>query len=371
MRFCVIGAGSGGRAFSAYVSSKGHKVNLYNRSYTRIYEIWKSGGIHAEGKLEGFFPLEMVTQDLGLAVKKADVIMIVTPAFSHKEIAQKMAPYLQDKQIIILNPGRTFGSIEFRREIEKIRSEITIYIGETQTLLFTCRALSGDGVRILKIKESVDFGVFPEEAINIVSEQILDVFPQLNPKENYLDVTLNNIGMLLHPAISLFNAGSIDGGRSMKFYSDGASPRVCQVLENIEFEINEIFERLGLKRFHFCKWAKDCYKIEANNIYKAIQQISAYKTIYAPDNLLTRYFTEDVPTGLVPISSLAKYLNISTPTIDSVIHLSSIMCGKDFSSQGRTLEDLHIEELLLKKLEEVSASEQIKAKDTALKIQWH
>ena len=30
--------------------------------------------------------------------------------------------------------------------------------------------------------------------------------PQLNPVDDYLEVTLNNIGMLLHPAVSLFNA---------------------------------------------------------------------------------------------------------------------------------------------------------------------
>ena len=52
MRFCVIGAGNGGRAFAAYLSSKGYQVNLYNRSFSRIIDIKNSGGIKASGKIK-------------------------------------------------------------------------------------------------------------------------------------------------------------------------------------------------------------------------------------------------------------------------------------------------------------------------------
>ncbi|MHA1273648.1 MAG: NAD/NADP octopine/nopaline dehydrogenase family protein [Promethearchaeota archaeon] len=353
MKFTVIGAGNGGRAFAAYLASKGFSVTLYNRSYTRIYDIWKTGGIQAEGEIEGFFPLDIITQDLRLAVKDADVILIVTPAFAHKSLARKMAKYLRDGQIIVLNPGRTFGSIEFLREIERIRGKIPIFVGETQTLLFTCRALPGNGVRILKIKDEVQFATFPEKYTMIVCDILNEAFPQLVPVENYLELTLNNIGMLLHPAISLLNAGTIDCGKPLKFYREGASPHVCEVLENIEFELNKIYLKLGLKQLKFYEWAKKSYNVDASNIYDAIQQINAYANIDAPKELITRYFTEDVPTGLVPMASLAEFLDIDTPTINSIIHLSSIICGIDFKEEGRTIEKLKIEKYIKEYLGEV------------------
>ena len=58
MRFTVIGAGNGGRAFSAYLSSMGHPVTLYNRSYNRIHHIIKQGGIKSKGVIKGFFLLK-------------------------------------------------------------------------------------------------------------------------------------------------------------------------------------------------------------------------------------------------------------------------------------------------------------------------
>jgi len=63
-----------------------------------------------------------------------------------------------------------------------------------------------------------------------------------------------------------------------------------------------------------------------------------------------RYLDEDVPTSLVPISSIGKKFNVQTPTIDSVIHLASILSNKDYMKEGRTVERLHLENLTLKDL---------------------
>ena len=350
MRFCVIGAGSGGRAFAAYLSSKGYPVSLYNRSFSRISEIQQMGGIEATGELQGFFPIEIVTQNLNLAMKDADIILVVTPAFAHKKVAKKAAPFLKDGQIIILNPGRTFGSVEFLKTVEERRGKVPIFVGEAQTLLFTSRELSENRVKIIKIKNSVKFTTFPDKYTDLIHEILKDIFPQLVPIDDYLEVTLNNIGMLLHPTITLFNAGPIDSGKEFNFYTEGVTRQLCQVLEEIEIELNEIFRRLGVRLTRYEKWANKCYGVDGNSIYEAIQKVEAYRNITSPKELITRYFTEDVPTGLVPISSIGKFLKLNTPTINSIIHLSGILCGMDFMKEGRTIKNLQIENYLRERL---------------------
>ncbi|TXT57098.1 MAG: NAD/NADP octopine/nopaline dehydrogenase [Promethearchaeota archaeon] len=342
MKVCVIGAGSGGRAFAAYLTAKGCQVHLYNRSYSRIEYIKRRGGIEATGELNGFFPLAKITQNLQSAVEDVDVIMVCIPASGHKEIARQLAPHLLKGQIIVLNPGRTFGAIEFKREIENRRAYLNIFVAEAQTLLLTSRALSKNGVNLLKIKHSVKFCAFPETYNSYIENALEEVCPQFCAVDNYLELTLNNIGMLLHPTITLLNSGAIDAGRAFKYYKEGATKRVCKILESIQFEINEILMKIGIKRFDFCRWANEVYGTHGNTIYETIQQIEVYKDIVAPCELKTRYFTEDVPTGLVPLASLGKFLNIETPTIDSIIHLSGILCGIDFWKVGRNVESLNI-----------------------------
>ena len=141
MKFSIIGAGNGGRAFAAYLSSKGYPVNLYNRSLSRMIDIKKKRKIKSKGEIKGSFPLNIITQRLSRAVKNSDVILVVTPASAHKVIAQKIAPHLTKDQIILLNPGRTFGAIEFSQTLKKEVGNFPVFVAETQTLLFTSRQL--------------------------------------------------------------------------------------------------------------------------------------------------------------------------------------------------------------------------------------
>ncbi|MFX0149065.1 MAG: NAD/NADP octopine/nopaline dehydrogenase family protein, partial [Candidatus Hodarchaeota archaeon] len=183
-----------------------------------------------------------------------------------------------------------------------------------------------------------------------IYDTLVDIFPQLNIIDDYLEVTLNNIGMLLHPALSLMNAGAIDGRRAFKFYKEGATPRACEVLETIQFELNKIFQKLGLKQIKFCKWANSSYGTKEKNIYETIQNIDAYRNISAPKTLMMRYLTEDVPTGLVPTASLGEFLQIDTPVLNSIIKLSSILSGIDFKKEGRTIENLGLEDYLTNRI---------------------
>ncbi|MBD3198156.1 MAG: NADP transhydrogenase subunit alpha [Candidatus Lokiarchaeota archaeon] len=346
MKFCVIGAGSGGRAIAAYLSSKNYSVNLYNRSHSRIKYIKKKGGIKAQGILDGFFPLDKITNNLEEAVKDVDFIMIAIPASAHKEIAKKMAPYLSNNQYILLNPGRTFGAIVLKKEIEILQPNLRLFIAEAQTLLFTSRALKRNRVKILRIKDTVKFSGYREVLNSMIHYKIKDIFPNLKPVNDYFQLTLNNIGMLLHPTISLLNSGAIESGLQFKFYKEGASNRNCMILEQLQFEINKILMKLGLRRFSFCRWAYEVYNVSEKTIYDTLQKIEVYQEINSPTELKTRYFTEDVPTGLVPLASLGKFLNIDTPTIDSIIHLSSILCNCDFWKHGRTIESLELESII-------------------------
>jgi opine dehydrogenase len=49
---------------------------------------------------------------------------------------------------------------------------------------------------------------------------------------------------------------------------------------------------------------------------------------------------EDLPTGLVPYSSLGQEFNIRTPLCDAFIEIANAMMKRDFRKEGRTLENL-------------------------------
>ena len=99
---------------------------------------------------------------------------------------------------------------------------------------------------------------------------------------------------------------------------------------------------IGLKSLSFIQWAKMVYGSKGESYYEIFQNIKPYHGIKAPQSLQMRYITEDVPTGLVPISSLGKYLNIPTPTTNSIIGLANALFNFDFYKNGRTIEKVGI-----------------------------
>lgn len=67
--------------------------------------------------------------------------------------------------------------------------------------------------------------------------------------------------------------------------------------------------------------------------------------ITGPDSIEHRYFTEDIPVGTVVRYRLAKKFDVDVPTIESLIHLGSAICKRDFLKEGISLRELGIEDL--------------------------
>ncbi|RLC73573.1 MAG: hypothetical protein DRI26_00500, partial [Chloroflexi bacterium] len=64
--------------------------------------------------------------------------------------------------------------------------------------------------------------------------------------------------------------------------------------------------------------------------------------ISGPSSMKARYITEDTPYGLVPVGLLARQLGVSTPVINAVVELASVINQTNYWEQGRKPEELGI-----------------------------
>jgi opine dehydrogenase len=65
-----------------------------------------------------------------------------------------------------------------------------------------------------------------------------------------------------------------------------------------------------------------------------------YQATGTPKSLDHKFITEDVPTGLIPMSALGTAAGVRTPAIDALVELVRKMTGKNFAADARTLERL-------------------------------
>ncbi len=338
----VIGAGNGGTAIAAHLASLDANVNLCDLFPNYLEGIQESGGIHLtyDGTTT-FQKLHMVTTDVALAIKGCHLIMVVTPAFTHKMIAKACASSLSDGQVVVLNPGRTGGAVEFLETIRSNGCTADITIAEAQTLIYACRKTSPDSVEIYGVKKEVDLGAFPANRTTQVIDLLHPFYPQFKPAKNCIQTSLSNIGALFHPTPVLLNIGRIETDtHGFRYYWEGISPSVAKMVKEIDKERINVAHAFGVEILSAEEWMKASYTTYGDNLYELIQHNAAYGDIKAPTTINARYVTEDVPMSLVPISELGHVAGVDTPNIDAVIQLTSAIYGHDFRAEGRCLENL-------------------------------
>lgn len=349
----VIGAGHGGKAMAAHLAIMGAEVTLYNRTWKNIDTINERGGISlkSEEGVYGFEELALVTSDIEEAVKASRIIMVVVPAFAHAEIAKKISAFLQNDQIVVLNPGRTFGAFEFRKVLSENGCTANVIVAETQTFIYASRSEGPAQAFIHRIKDAVPLAAFPAGNTQEVLESLKPYYPQFIDGKTVLHTGLDNIGAIFHPTITLFNAGWIEAtGGEFQFYIDGVTPSTARVMEAIDRERVRIGTALGLKIMSAREWLKMAYDAEGEDLFETIHNQEGYRGIKGPSTINHRYINEDVPMSLVPMASLGKMLGIRVRGMESIIRLASIIRKKDYWAAGRTVQSLGLSHQLPEKL---------------------
>ena len=89
--------------------------------------------------------------------------MVVIPGFwARRYCRENHSPYLQDGQIVVLNLGRTFGAIEFRRKLNKAPGcTAEVIVAETQTFIYASRSEGPAQALIYRIKDAVPLAALP------------------------------------------------------------------------------------------------------------------------------------------------------------------------------------------------------------------
>ncbi len=339
MKVTVIGAGNSGYAMAAHLSKYGNEVTLWNRSRSTISTIMETKVIHCTGVVHGAIPIHKVTDDITEALIDPDIILITTPASSHKDLAELIAKNINKSTVIILNPGRTFGAFEFMYVFKLYNQEYDQVIAETQTIIYTCRKMGDDGVNIIAMKDCVLLaGISEVSNEDIISKLPTCIQEYYKPAKSIVQTSIGNVGMILHCAPMLLNVGWTESKfYNYRYYHDGVSPTVSNFIEQIDRERIEVSEALGYKVESTRDWFIRTYHVEGETLYECIQNNTAYETINAPISLEHRYILEDIPCGLVPLEAMGIKLGIDMTYTSLTIDLASRLMNIDFRGTGRNL----------------------------------
>ena len=352
----VLGGGNGGHAVAANLSRAGFRVNFFELpQFVESFEkVLRTKEIQIQGiSIDGVAKLNLATTDIQQAIKDVEVIFVITPAFGHKTMAEVCAPFVQDGQIIVLMPG-SGGSLEFINifKQKKVKREVTF--AESCTLPYGARLKGPANVSVLINAVILPTGVFPSKKTEEVIPKLKQFYPMIMPAKDVLEAAINNANPIVHPAATLLSATRIEHSKGEFYlYAEGMTPAVARTYESLNQERLTLCKALDYKLYHWDnlefkdynlgETEEECrYRILNTSMDAAFGKDGIYAGIKmkGPEHLKDRFVTEDVPYGMILLSTLGDLLGVPTPTHDAVIQLASVINRTDYWKTGRGMKQL-------------------------------
>ncbi|MDO4413681.1 MAG: NAD/NADP octopine/nopaline dehydrogenase family protein [Erysipelotrichaceae bacterium] len=346
MKIAVLGAGNAGCAIAADLTINGHEVTLIKTSHSLHddnFEYLKQNDgkmtLNEFGEIKSA-NISKVTREIQ-DIQGKEMIIILIQTNYHEQLIQRIAPYLEDGQIVLINPGYLSTAYVLKHCADK-----NITVVEAESSFIDGRIMKPGYFRVGFRNVRNPVGIYPasKKAETIVK---LD---QLNERLVYLDsvveAAIHNPNLIVHTVGSVMSIPRVEKAKDeFCVYHEAytrENPATWRVLEALDAEKMDILEKLGLKRFSYveaCKYRNSLDdSMDAKEVFLNYAEMDTRAK--GPTAVESRYISEDVPQGLVMLESLGKALNVATPIATALIEIASAALGRDLRLEGRTVDKL-------------------------------
>jgi opine dehydrogenase len=349
MRIAVLGGGNGSMAAAGDFALAGHEVRLWRRDKAAVAAHRAAGGAIVIKDFAGRHEAKpaLVTDDIGAAVRDAELILCPAPATAQTDIARLLAPCLVDGQVVFLSPG-TFGSVLFAKAAHDAGNRAGAAFAETGTLPWLTRKHAPFESAITVRAKRLPTGVFPLSRKDHALAVIGTAFPGVvEDCGDALSAALMNAGPIIHPPLIVMNAGPLQHFERWDIHKEGTQPAIRRVTDALDGERIALRERLGYGAPHFPladHYAKsgDEWMYGRGSHDRLTDSGDWREHIVLTEH---RYMLEDTRIGLSFLISAGALAGMTMPLARAFLSIGSAICGEDFTRTGRTLANLGLGEL--------------------------
>ncbi len=356
-KVAVLGGGNGGITAAADLKTKGLETSLYElpKYFSNLNVIKEKGGVMLQDdKDERFVEIATVTDNVEEAIKDAQVVMLVIPGFAIEAFAEVLAPVVSEEQVIFLNGAAAMGCVRFVNKAREMGIDKNFKICEANSLTYGTRAFAEEAKVELSLRVKKLFvAAYPKDNTEELLDACSQLYDGLVAAKNIWHVTLENGNPVVHPGPCLMNSGRIDfSDGDFWLYKEGITEHTTNILRSIESEQFAIGKAFGfeIEDAVQSRARRGYFRNEMDDLQYQFNTSEVFTQIKGPLSCNSRYFTEDISTGLVLWSDLGTAAGVPTPNIDSVITLGGTLLQRDFREEGLTLEKLGFEGVALEDL---------------------
>lgn len=356
IRVLICGAGSGSHALAGIISmlpgvevrvfiDKADKVCRWREqmnSHGLTVTVWNENNDRVKFAANPF----LVTDNPEEAARHCDLIILALPAFLHWQYLNLLAPYIEERAVIIGLPGQSGFEFDVRKALgPKVN---TCVVMNFESLPWICRLVElGKAVDILGTKKQLAGALQGNLAqVRIADpvgclQSLLGDLPKLVVSGHLLGMTLMSPNYC-HPPMMYGRWKDWNGSplEQPPLFYHGIDESTSELVDKISDEVLKIsysiaieFPNVDLSHviplyewdiIHYGNYIKDRTNLmtttTTNSRYEGITHpmLETIDGKYMP-NFNQRFLTEDVPFGLVVIRGIAELTGVQTPYMDTVL----------------------------------------------------
>ena len=339
MRIGILGAGGIGLSSAAFLIDAGHEAALWSPRRTGSAPV-AGGYLESTGAVVGRYKPHL-EPDLRSAVHDAEVVLVALPATARRAVFESLAPHLRDDQLVIVSAELSLGAHYLQRRL----AAKAMVMGWSTTVL-TGRRSGPSRVNIGALRNAVAASVLPVER----EDRALAVCEQLFGKRftatSSLGILVNNLNPQVHMANVLCNLTRIEKGEAWANY-DGLTPAVARLIEDLDQERLGLAAAIGVEARSVEQHFRLSFDLpDTMSLAEMAAELHRLRGgPPGPTNLSTRFITEDLPFGIVPLLRLASVASVDMPLHRAGLRLLDSLCGTEHASRNDLLADQSLREL--------------------------
>lgn len=336
---CICGGGSLGHATAATIGNKGYRINILSGHPER----W-SKSITAYDCNEQLIKCDLnkISGNAEEVIPESDLVLLCVPGYLIEPTLKKITPFLKAGQMV----GSVVCSNGFFWIARSIVGDQIPLFG-FQRVPFICRVREyGKSVDIKGYKSQLKIGGLNNPDLKELASFFTEVLNTPTVILNhFLEATLTNSNPILHPAriyAMLATQSKETFEKEFLFYEEWDNLS-SEVLIACDEEFQTILSKLPVNRDEIPSLLSYYESSDADSLTRKIRSIKAFNGIKMSmiatekgfmADYTNRYFTEDIPYGLLIIKSFGVLTDTPTPTVDKVILWMQTKIKKEYLING-------------------------------------
>jgi len=355
-RVAVIG--NTARAIGAVCASdltlSGHEVRftVFPEQKDQLPAVRAAGGFTVEGEAQhliskktGFARLDKICDTTGEALKDAEAVLIEVDIHRLEQKFTKMIPEFARGAVVHIQSHGYWPAARLTPLLRKA-GRADVLVTEAPAPTHAAR-FNGTVVTPKGLRSGIQIATVPASRSDEALARLKPLFPYFTAASSVLQTGLENLNLIVHPAMVLPNVGAMERakleGRKFGFYQDGVVPAAGVLGDALDAERKRVCEAYGVEHTAMAKAIEQYYGYKSNGFYEAMQN-PVYKSFpaFEPD-IWRAWASDDLPYAIVPCAQLAEQAGIAVPLHRGFAEILGVLLGVDPWKCGPSLADMDLE----------------------------